>query len=480
MESCKGSSDVHIPRIMIAAAASGSGKTTIACALMEALKKRRKKVVAGKCGPDYIDPMFHKEVLGVASENLDLFFCEAEVLRNLFIRHGAGADIAVLEGVMGYYDGMVLGSDRGSSYEVAALLETPVILAVPCKGMAVTILAVIKGMIEFRANSNIKGILLNRISDHQYPRMKQMIEEGLQQMGYDLPVVGYVPELDVFCLESRHLGLVTPQEISDIKTQIEQAGEIFAKTVDIGLVEELAGQAPGLRSGQEKHISAQSSNEPVKIAVAQDAAFCFYYQDNLELLRQLGAELVFFSPLADRQLPEGIQGLIIGGGYPELYAGQLAENISMQRSIRRELEDGLPCLAECGGFMYLQEWLEDAGGIMRRMCGVIPGRAHRTGYLGRFGYIELKALTDGVYLKKGEHIRGHEFHYWDSSDTGKACLAVKPDQKRSWECVHMKDNLFAGYPHIHFYSHPEFAGRFIKAAKNRLYDNRKCEKRTAI
>lgn len=458
---------MQIPGFMIAAAASGSGKTVISCGLMSAFKQKGLKVAACKCGPDYIDPMFHREVLDVESENLDLFFCEPEACRSLFAEHAKKADITVVEGVMGFYDGMSLDSDLASSYEVALTLKIPVILVVPCKGMALSVLAVILGILGFRKETQISGILLNRVSPMLYPKMKQMIESGLAGRGYPIPVLGFVPENPVFGLESRHLGLVTPQEIGDIRDRLQKAGELLSETVELEKLMVLTAdvsQEP--KQSSDSGLAPHVNNGP-KIAVARDEAFCFYYKDNLEFLQKEGCSLVEFSPLRDRALPEDIQGVILGGGYPELYGKMLEANQSMRQSIRDAVLLGMPCLAECGGFLYLHEEMEDKEGTLRQMTGVIKGKAFDKGRLVRFGYIELESLEDGTYLPKGERIRGHEFHYWDSTDNGKTCLAVKPDRKRSWECIHMDGNLFAGYPHLHYYSNKSFARRFIEACEKR-------------
>lgn len=477
---------MRIPRVMIAAAASGSGKTTISCGLMSALRQKGLHIVSGKCGPDYIDPMFHREVLGIDSENLDLFFTHEEQMRRLFVRHAADADATVLEGVMGYYDGMGLDTERASSYDVAGVLECPVILVVPCRGMALSCAALVRGFLEFRRDSQIRGILLNRISPMLYPRMKQMLEAELGSAGFSVPVIGYVPEHEIFHLESRHLGLVTPEEIGNLKNRMDEAGRLLAETVDLEQLLEIASQAPELpdpeseeggkihksgswnkesRRKEDCQVEKGCKNEEVCIAVARDEAFNFYYKDNLKLLEELGCRLITFSPLRDQKLPDEADGLLLGGGYPELYARILSENREMCHSVAQAIRGGMPCHAECGGFLYLHEYLEDKEGIKWRMAGVIPGEASATDRLVRFGYVELEAKRDGAYLKKGERIRGHEFHYWDSSCNGADVLAVKPDGKRFWECIHMHENLFAGFPHLSYESNPEFARRFVDAAR---------------
>lgn len=453
---------MKIPRILIAAPSSGSGKTMISCGLMAAFGKQKKRVVACKCGPDYIDPMFHREVLGVDSQNLDLFFCEKEQLTEQFIQHAKDADLAVTEGVMGYYDGMGVDTEKASSYDVARTLQMPVLLVVSAKGSALSLAALVKGFLEFQKDSRIQGILLNRVSAMLYPRLKKMLEQEFGKAGHSIRVLGYIPEQEVFHLESRHLGLVTPQEIRHLKEQLEKAGDILSETVDLEGIYELAKAAPPLAE-IEKERSEKKSTQ-VTIGVARDEAFCFYYKDNLKALEQQGCRLVFFSPLRDRHLPEGISGLLLGGGYPELYAEALSANRTLLMEIREKIQNGMPCHAECGGFLYLHESLEDAEGKRWNLAGVIKGAAVPKERLVRFGYVNLIGETDGAFLRKDETIRGHEFHYWDSADNGSDVKAVKPDGKRSWKCIHMEQNLFAGFPHLSYASNPAFAERFTQAA----------------
>ncbi len=454
---------MRTPAVLLAAPASGSGKTAAACALMAALKSKGKKVKACKCGPDYIDPMFHREVLGVESRNLDLFFSSRAELADGFCRHTEDADIAVVEGVMGYYDGMALETDRASSYDVAKTLGIPVILVLPCRGAALSLAAVVKGMAEYRKDSNIRGILLNRVPATLYPRLKEMLETELRKMGRPIPVLGYLPEEEAFSLKSRHLGLVTPQETEHLKEQMERAGEILSRTADLEQICRIASAAVTAGADREKPAAAIKREHAPVIGVAQDDAFCFYYKDNLELLKSLGCSLVPFSPLSDRRLPEGLGGILLGGGYPELYAGRLSGNRGMLESVREALESGMPCLAECGGFLYLHEELKDSEGRAYPMAGAVKGHAFPAGKLVRFGYVQIRAGRQGSgdpYLSGGETIRGHEFHYWDSTDVGSDCLAVKPDGRRKWSCIHARGNLFAGYPHLYLPSLPAFARRF--------------------
>ena len=483
---CNNKSQKKNPGFLLSAVSSNSGKTAAACGLMSAFKQKGKRVCACKCGPDYIDPMFHREVLGIDSKNLDLFFSDEEKLRVGYLRHTLGAEFTITEGVMGFYDGMSLDSVKGSSYDVSRTLGLPVILVINARGAAMTLAAVVKGIAEFRSDSNIRGILLNRVSAMLYPRLKAMLETELERIGYgEIKIVGYMPEDEVFHLESRHLGLVTPQEMEDLQEKVKRAGEILAKTVDFELLEEIAGEAAVWKAEvseeSEKTGSLKSQNAPVRIAVARDEAFCFYYKDNLELLESLGCELIEFSPLHDEKIPENVKGILLGGGYPELYGKQLSENQSMLTSIRKALtQEKIPCLAECGGFMYLHEEMEDTDGKVWKLVGRIKGRTFPTGKLVRFGYVDLQRNLDenpisefkeqmslaDSWILPGENIRAHEFHYWDSTDSGSDCLAVKPDGKRSWECMHLEENLVAGYPHLYYPSCENFAERFVEKCRS--------------
>ena len=365
----------HIPRILLTAPASGSGKTLITCGILQALVNRGMKVASYKCGPDYIDPMFHGRVIGTRSRNLDTFFTDTETTRYLFAENASDCDIAVTE----------LG----------------------------------------------------------------------------VKVLGYVPKLTDLNLESRHLGLVLPGEIEALKEKLNRLAAVLEETLDLDAfctlaedTEELAIQVP--------EIPVLEAPEKIRLAVAADDAFCFTYQDNLKLLETMGAELVFFSPLQDKKLPEEVDGMILSGGYPELHAKTLSENHSMRETIRKAIEDGMPCIAECGGFLYLHRELEGQDGVFYPMAGVLDAKAYRTDRLGRFGYITLTAEEDQLLGKAGMEIRGHEFHYWDSEQCGKSFHAKKPVGKREWDCVNSSKSLYAGFPHLFFWSNPEAAYEFLK------------------
>ena len=442
------------PRLLFAAPASGSGKTTVVCGLLRAFKNRGKGVRAFKCGPDFIDPLFHETVVGVPSGTLDLFFSDQDQLKRLYCRHAAGADLCLIEGVMGYYDGLGAATDRASSYAVARALDAPVVLIVDGRGQSLSALATLEGFLRFREDSRIRGVLFNRMSESVYNALKPQVEAlGVRPLGY-------VPKAPEVMVESRHLGLVTPGEIEDLGQKLDALAALLERTVDMEGLLALAGSAPALEAPPAPPIPPLPRT---RIAVARDQAFCFLYRDNLDLLADYGAELIFFSPLHDDALPAGAQGLILPGGYPELHARALSENESMRRSVREAIQNGHPCLAECGGFLYLHRELEDMEGRSWPMAGVLDARAYRTPRLGRFGYITLTAKADTAFLPAGEIVRGHEFHYFESESCGDALHAQKPTGSRGWDCGHSRGNLLMGFPHLYYPSDPQLIERFLRA-----------------
>lgn len=450
------------PRFMLAACASGSGKTMITCGILRALTRRGLTVSSFKCGPDYIDPMFHSRMLHTSSRNLDTFFTDREMTRYLFARGAKDADISVMEGVMGYYDGMGVTSTAASSSDLAEVTETPVLLIVNVRGMSLSAAALIQGFLSYRTPSRIRGVILNQISGMVYRELAEQIEKELP-----IPVFGYVPKAPELTLESRHLGLVMPDEVDGLNEKLDRLAETLEETLDIDGILKLAASAPEICGNTPEVLetvlkSAQAIRKakPV-IAAAKDEAFCFFYEDNLRLLRELGAEIKYFSPVRDKKLPEHTAGLLLYGGYPELKARELSENTAMREAIRSALSGGMPCLAECGGFMYLHESMEDMEGQAYPMAGVIEGRAYRTKRLGRFGYIRLEAREEGV-LGEGKPLKGHEFHYFDSTSCGESFLAKKPNRNRSWACIHGRENALMGFPHLYYYSNPAFAAEFLE------------------
>ena len=475
------------PGIMIAAVKSGSGKTTITCAFLKQLLKRGMHPVSFKCGPDYIDPMFHERVLGIPSKNLDTFFSDENQIRALYAMEQPGHDIAVLEGVMGLYDGLGGIREEGSSYHLAKTLDTPIILVVDAHGMGRSVIPLISGFLQYDEKKLIRGVILNRTSKMFFDTIAPLIEEELQ-----IKAFGCIPQSKELSVGSRHLGLILPEELQELNSQLEKAGQLLEKYVDMDAMIALAGQAGEAvhlhraKQLQDKNQEVRTESadfcktdveywkeiaygkkkrdpEKIRIAVARDEAFCFYYRDNLAMLEHFGAELVPFSPLHDEKLPEQIHGLLLGGGYPELYAKELSQNESMRISIREAIKQGLFSLAECGGFMYLHERLTDKEGHSFPMAGAILAECHDTGKLVRFGYIELTGIGDAK-------IRAHEFHYYDSTDNGTDCTATKPVTGRSWKCIHMDENHVWGFPHLYYPSNPGFVEYLIERCRNRKED----------
>ena len=446
-----------IARILFAGTNSGCGKTTVTCAVLQALVNRGLRVGAFKCGPDYIDPMFHSRIIGAKAANLDSYFFDDNTLRFLLAQNGADRDISIVEGVMGYYDGMGLTSTRGSTYSVARITQAPVVLVVDVRGASLSVLATIQGFLDFCPDNQVRGVILNQCTASTYVALAEEIRRRFA--GRVCPL-GYLPRLPDCTLESRHLGLVTAAEVEDLQEKLRTLAVQAEKTLDLDGLLELAKAAPIVRCEPVE----LPRFAPVRIAVAKDRAFCFYYEDSLDALTRMGAELVPFSPLADSVLPENIQGLYLGGGYPELYAGPLSENASMRRSVKSALTNGLPCIAECGGFMYLTEAI---AGLP--MVGYLPGKSFDNGKLTRFGYVRLRAEKDQMLCKAGEEIRGHEFHHWDCTEPGSDFAALKELSGRKWECVVSTPTLYAGYPHFHFYANPSFAVNFYRACLEEKY-----------
>ena len=507
----KETESISLPRLMIAAPGSGSGKTLITCGLLRLLQRKNLHPAAFKCGPDYIDPMFHRQVLGIPSRNLDTFFSPAasanaantantlntantaNTVPAILARAAAKneADIAIIEGVMGYYDGTGASGMDASSFDLAQQTDTPVILILNAKGMSRSVVPQLKGFADYeKENRRIRGVILNRISPGMFPLMKKWIEEDT-----DIRVIGYLPQDDSISWGSRHLGLLQPQELTDLQEQIDHLADTLEKTIDLEALLEAASTAPAIlmpsegggkktdtslmssESSEKKADAARVKTAAPRIAVARDEAFSFYYEDNLEMLQECGAELIFFSPVHDSNLPEA-DGLLLGGGYPELHAQALARNEEMKAQIRKCAAKGMPVLAECGGFMYLQENLvltdrtagkDGAGQKTYKMCGLLPGTCRMTDRLVRFGYIELEKKDgeskEAGCMKDGHRIRGHEFHYFDSTDNGAACIARKPGGRRSWDCMVVRGNIMAGFPHLYYRSDPDFAAAFVEKCR---------------
>lgn len=452
---------------MIAATGSGCGKTTITCALLKVLKDSGQVIRAYKCGPDYIDPMFHKKVLGIPSQNLDLFFSDKQEIRDIFY-HRENTDISVVEGVMGVYDGISVDCNEGSSYDLACALDIPIVLVVNARGMGRSLLAVIKGFQAMDEKHLIKAVILNQISPMYYKSISSQIENTL-----GITVLGYFPKCEDIKLESRYLGLMLPFEIDKLESDIQKAGDIISNSVDMEkLFTVSALDCRALAKQEMAQTAACQINFPIKkqcekpfrIGIARDEAFCFYYEENLRTLENLGAELIAFSPLRDSRIPDNLDGLILGGGYPELFAKPLSTNGEMLVSIQNALQRGVPSLAECGGFMYLHKGIKVEDKLYP-MVGMIDGICEKKERLVRFGYLTIKEKNNSFIPCNTIGIKGHEFHYYDSTNNGCDAIAVKPDNIRTWKAAHISDTHWWGFAHLYYPSNMEFAVSFMDKCK---------------
>lgn len=429
---------------MIAGVRSGCGKTTVTCAVLAAFRARGIKAASFKCGPDYIDPMFHRVMTGAPAYNLDSFFCGEDTIRYLLDRGSSGCDISVAEGVMGFYDGA-----EGSAHSVSQITGMPVVLVIDCKGMSDSIGAVMSGFLSYRRPNNIAGFIFDRLPERLAPLAERLC--GELGTGY----FGFMPQTTV-TLESRHLGLVTAAEVEGIGKKLSALGALAEKHILLDRLLGLEVRLPGFAAPQIPKIGCS----PV-IAVARDRAFCFIYEESISLLEEMGCTVIYFSPLEDSAAPDA-DGLILCGGYPELYADRLSANRPMLDDIRYRISSGMPVIAECGGFMYLHERLTTDSGESFEMAGLIKGDAYPAGRLGRFGYVTMTAMQDCLVCEKGGSLKSHEFHYFDSSSCGEGFTAVKSDG-RQWQCAHTSESMYAGFPHLYLWSDIGAAERFARA-----------------
>ncbi|MBW5447605.1 cobyrinate a,c-diamide synthase [Cohnella sp. CFH 77786] len=454
-------------RIIVAGTGSGVGKTTVTIGLMAALRRKGYRVQGFKCGPDYIDPTYHAAATGRVSRNLDSWMFPPDVMRQIYNRAAQDADISVIEGVMGYYDGKNPRTNEGSTAEIGILLDGPAVLVVNCHSMARSAAAIVKGFQMFDPRVRIAGVIANRIgSDNHYRLVQEAIE---QECG--IPVIGHLKREETFEIPERHLGLVPSIERGDLQPLFDRLAEAISATCDLDLLMRLAEAGP-VEAGETLFAPRFGSAEyRAKIAVAKDAAFHFYYPENLELLEAFGAKLVYFSPLAGETLPEEADGLYIGGGFPEQFAAELAADDRVQASIRGRIEAGLPTLAECGGFMYLTREIEDTQGRTFPMLGLVPGRVKMQTKLAALGYREITGTEGNFFIGPDHRAKGHEFHYSVFEPEGEAnpvhAYETKGMRGLKKEGVLFR-NVVAGYTHFHFASEPGLAERFVaKCARYR-------------
>ncbi len=454
---------LHLPRFVIAAPQSGSGKTTISTGLMSAFSKTM-AVQPFKAGPDYIDPTYHSAATGTAARNIDTWLLPHDAVLQSVERGQAGADLLIIEGVMGLFDGFDALTERGSTAEIAKLTQSPVILVIDVSKMARSAGAVALGLRDFDTDLNVQGVICNKVGSDTHAKW---VTQAIEQIG--LPVIGCLPRIDALQLPERHLGLhLADGSQVNIASFLKAAADAMHEYVDLEQLLRIAEEAPSVVTPN----AIEADNQPVqqvRIAVAKDAAFCFYYQDNFDLLKAAGAELVWFSPIHDQELPEGVDGLYLGGGYPELFGADLAYNESMMRSLQDAIKQGMPTYAECGGLIFLTEGIQTLAGAMYPMLGLLPGHAQMRPKV-RLGYREITALQDTLLLQAGEVVRGHEFHYSDwhvELDSEKLAYAVTPRHANTVMRVgYAENNLLASYVHIHFAAFPELAQRFVARCRH--------------
>jgi cobyrinic acid a,c-diamide synthase len=454
-------------KIVIAGTGSGVGKTTLTIGLMAALRQAGRQVQGFKCGPDYIDPAYHSAVTGRVSRNLDSYMLSHDTVREVYARASADADISVIEGVMGFYDGKNPATNEGSTAEISLLLQAPVLLVVNCQSMARSAAAIVKGFQCLDPRVWIAGVIANKVgSEGHYRIVREAIE-----LECGVPVVGYLKREDEIAIPERHLGLVPSIERGQLQPFFGQLADLISATVDVERIWELA-ESPKVQPPAQSLFAPRAAavGLPVPIAVARDAAFNFYYEENLELLKACGAELVYFSPLAGDKLPERAQGLYIGGGFPEEFAETLAADEAVKASIREAIRSGLPTLAECGGYMYLTEAIEDTSGRSYPMLGLIPGRVRMQKKLAALGYRDIRGAEGNPLLGPEDTAKGHEFHY--STFAPNEGAAISPAYETSGRMgrkqegyLNEQGNLCAGYTHFHFGSAPDMAWRWVERCR---------------
>lgn len=450
----------EIPQpLLIAAPSSGSGKTTVTLGLLAALRRRGLRVAPFKVGPDYIDPGLHRLAADAVSHNLDGWMCGEQSVQELYRRNTAAADVAVIEGVMGLFDGASGSSDVGSSAEIAAWLGGKVVLVVDARSQARSVAALISGFCSFNPELEWSGIILNRVGSERH---EQLLREACASTPGLPPLLGCLPRDEEIVLPERHLGLLTAEEGALNQELLDRLADRIERHLDLDLL--LEKVAAGRALDGRPTAPVRAAGKPVRIGIARDAAFCFYYRDNLDRLEAAGAELVEFSPLTDAHLPEGLDGLLLGGGYPEAYAQQLEENRSLRSEIVEYAEAGLPVYAECGGLLYLCAALDGA-----EMTGLFPAAARMEKKRRALGYREVTLDKECLLGRAGETLRGHEFHYTDlqmPEEIGRVYRVRRADGKSQPDEGFVYNNCLGSYIHLHFASCPAVAEHFVAVCRD--------------
>jgi cobyrinic acid a,c-diamide synthase len=442
------------PALLIAGTQSGCGKTTVTLGIMAALARRGLMVQPFKCGPDFIDPSLHRMVTGRVSRNLDVRMCGPDFVRQTFTRHSPASGCSVVEGVMGLFDG-----GEGSAATLAKTLELPVILVIDVRSAAESVAAVVHGFATLDPQLRLSGVICNRIGSDKH---RAMVIKAIQDH-CKVPVIGFLPRREEVCIPSRHLGLHMGEEHPLRGEGLEQLAVLTEDHLDLDLLLRIAGEHRGSPLADINQPLVASA-ETVRLGVARDAAFCFYYEDNLDLLRAAGAELIFFSPLEEKKLPQKLHGLYLGGGYPELHAGQLSGNKKMLQQIHAFAESGHPVYAECGGFMYLCRSIIDLKGQPFPMAGLYPFQARMQSRLHSLGYRQPLVEQDCLLAPKGAVLHGHEFHY-STIEEGHPEVASAFRLEDGRPEGYLLHNTLAGYIHLHWGRTPEAAGRFVQTCR---------------
>jgi cobyrinic acid a,c-diamide synthase len=448
-------------RFIIAGTGSGVGKSTVTLGLMAALRARGLRVQGFKCGPDYIDPTYHTAVTGRVSRNLDSWMMKPDDVREVLRRGSADADISIMEGVMGLFDGRKPDSDEGSTADIAAITDTPVVLVVNCQSMARSAAAIVKGFQSFSERIRVIGVIANKVgSEHHYKLVKTAIEGTC-----GVPVLGYLLRESEIEIPERHLGLVPSLERGELDGLFGKLAQLAESSFELNRILELT--ECGDVTTESVLFEPRSYTEGVRIAVAKDPAFHFYYPENLELLEAYGASLHYFSPLAGEPVPADADGLYIGGGFPEEFAPALADNAAVKQSFRDAVAGGMPTLAECGGFMYLTEFIETTDGSRYPMIGHIPGHVTMQTKLAALGYREVTGTEGNFLFAAGDAAKGHEFHYSTYTPGNLQDAAYRTKGMRGEKADGYKTaSLSAGYAHLHFASAPFLAERWVQACRD--------------
>jgi cobyrinic acid a,c-diamide synthase len=454
--------------VIIAGERSGVGKTTVTLALLSALRNRHQKVQSFKVGPDYIDPMFHGYITNLPCRNLDPFLTSESYVQQCFIRHSQNTEYAVIEGVMGLFDGAAGGDDYASTAHIARLLDLPVVLVLDCSRLSRSIAAIAHGYKTFDPRVKVAGFVLNRVGSDRH---LELLTDALKPL--QLPILGVLRRQDNITIPDRHLGLIPSNELENLNAVVEQLAKLgetcfdWAKLLPLmaskvnGEIEKISDSSLPIPNSS---LPIPNSTPKIRIAIARDSAFNFYYPDNLDILENLGAELVNWSPLKDAKLPEDIQGLYFGGGFPEVFAAELANNFPGRKAVENAIVRGMPTYAECGGLMYLCEQIIDFSGNTYPMVGIIPS----TAVMGKrltLGYRQAVAMADSPMISRGSKIRGHEFH--------RSTLNLEPKNplftmQLGYDSQHFKSEgwqihqVHASYLHVHFGGNLEIPNRFFK------------------